>query len=73
VTFLESRLRDRRIHRIAVRAGFALACLMSISTPIHAQDSAKPAEKWRPKDGLYDAPGADLNDRCTDIESQKTC
>jgi hypothetical protein len=49
-----------------MRSAFALAWLVSISTTILAQDSAKPAEKWRPKDGLYDAPGANLNDRCMD-------
>lgn len=50
-----------------MRSAFSFACLMGASAPALAQDSARPAtEKWRPKDGLYAEPGADLNDRCMD-------
>ncbi len=40
---------------------------MGAPTMAPAQDQAKPAtEKWRPKDGIYSDPGADLHSRCLD-------
>jgi hypothetical protein len=56
----------QRNRRIPIRSAIALACIISASTPALAQDSAKPAEKWRPRDGLYVVAGTGLHDRCMD-------
>ena len=49
------------------QAAFVLVCALSVATPAVAQQNAEPAhEKWRPKDGLYAAPGKDFKERCAD-------
>lgn len=54
-------------HRFLAQAALTLAWLLSAGTLTVAQESAKATtEKWRPKDGLYAEPGADLNERCMD-------
>ena len=65
---METPLKDER-----VRAGFfqqamvVLVCALGVAAPAMAQENAKSAvEKWRPKDGLYAAPGNDFKDRCRD-------
>jgi hypothetical protein len=56
---------DQHSCRVLLRAALALTLLASATTTAFAQDIAKPAtDKWRPKDGLYAEPGADLNERC---------
>ena len=53
--------------RALICSTFALACIIGAPTKAPAQDEAKPAtEKWRPKDGIYSDPGADLHSRCLD-------
>jgi len=56
-----------------VRAGFfrqaalVLVCALGVAAPATAQENAKSAvERWRPKDGLYAAPGNDFKERCRD-------
>jgi hypothetical protein len=52
---------------IFTQIGFALTCLLIASASAFAQERTNRAmEKWRPKDGLYAAPGARFNDRCID-------
>jgi hypothetical protein len=51
--------------RIFYRAVFGFACLLGAATPVLAQQRANPAaEKWRPTDGLYAAPGAGFSASC---------
>lgn len=56
-----------------VRAGFFqraavfLVCALGVTASAIAQENAKSAaKKWRPKDGLYAAPGSDFKERCRD-------
>jgi hypothetical protein len=55
-------------HRIRVLATLALAWQWSVAAPAFSGESAKPVvEKWRPKDGPYASPSADLSQRCLDF------
>lgn len=51
--------------RIIRCAAFTLAGLLCVVAPALAQEIARPAGKWRPRDGLYVEPGARLVERCT--------
>jgi len=49
------------------QAALVLVCALSVAAPAVAQQNAGPThEKWRPKDGLYAAPGKDFKERCAD-------
>ena len=51
--------------RAFLRATFILALLSSATATALTQAAAKPSsEKWRPKEGVYAAPGADFSPRC---------
>lgn len=53
-------------HRLLAGSALVLSCLISVSLPAVAQDSAKATANWRPKDGIYADPGAGLGERCMD-------
>ena len=57
----------RKRHRVFAGSAFVLLCLLSVSLPTFAQDSAKVTRRWSPKDGLYADPGADLGERCMEL------
>jgi hypothetical protein len=56
---------DQKRDRILALTAFTLAWLLSAGTSTLAQGISKPAtEKWRPKEGTYAEPGANLSLRC---------
>jgi hypothetical protein len=59
-------LNCKRTHYGSVlHATLALACILAGATAAFAQEATKlAAEKWRPKDGLYESPGKDFDSDC---------
>lgn len=49
-----------------VRVALSAACLIGASVPAFAQQSPA-AEKWRPKEGVYAAPGAKFQAHCSEF------
>ncbi len=53
---------------VLFQATFGAACLLTATAPTTAQPSTNsPAEKWRPKEGLYAEPGADFKANCMEF------
>jgi hypothetical protein len=57
-------------HRVFLVAVLGASLLVGATTAAFAQGSPKPAtERWRPKNGLYDEPGAALSKACIESDA----